>query len=458
MLNISSNSIGQSIEKSRFRSLSRIAEMESGRVFLKLITFFFILGFVMLFLPWTQNISADGNVTTLTPDQRPQTIPSVIPGRIEKWFVREGEFVNRGDTIVHISEIKDDYFDPQLLERTADQVTAKESAVVSYKEKAEALDKQIGALGRTMQLKLQQSQNKLQQARLKVISDSTDFQAAKINYQIAVDQHERMEELFEQGLKSKTDLENRKNKMQEAQAKMIAAENDFLASKNELINARVELSSVEAQYQDKMQKAESDKFSALSNMYDAEGTVNKLRNQYANYSRRTSLHYITSPIDGYITKALQVGIGETFHEGAQIVSIMPENYSLAVEMYVKPIDMPLIDIGQDVRIQFDGWPAIVFSGWPNTSYGTYGGEVFAIDRFISANGKFRIMVAPDPEDHPWPEALRVGGGTRNMLLLKTVPVWYELWRQINGFPPDFYAEENIPTSTSTPAPSKPKDK
>ena len=183
-------------------------------------------------------------------------------------------------------------------------------------------------------------------------------------------------------------------------------------------------------------------------MYDAEATVTKLQNQYSNYSFRSNLYYILSPQNGYITKALQVGLGETIKEGASIVSIMPADYSLAVALYVKPIDLPLMEIGQEVRIQFDGWPAIVFSGWPNTSYGTYGGKVFAIDNLISDNGKFRVLVQPDTTDHRWPAALRVGGGTNNMLLLKEVPVWYELWRQLNGFPPDFYkkSQQNPPST------------
>ncbi len=70
---------------------------------------------------------------------------------------------------------------------------------------------------------------------------------------------------------------------------------------------------------------------------------------------------------------------------------------------------PLVHKGEKVRIQFDGWPAIVFSGWPNTSYGTYGGTVFAIDNFISDNGKYRVLVAPDTSDHKWPTGIRVGG-------------------------------------------------
>jgi hypothetical protein len=236
--------------------------------------------------------------------------------------------------------------------------------------------------------------------------------------------------------------------MRKAQAEMIAGENKLLTSRNELINAEVELISIQAQYRDDIAKAESEKFTAMSSMYDAEAVVTKLQNQYMNYSIRTGLYYITAPQDGYITKAIQSGIGETIKEGTPIISIMPADYDLAVAMYIKPIDLPLLEKGSPVRIQFDGWPAIVFSGWPNTSYGTYGGKVFAIDNFISDNGLYRVLVAPDEEDHTWPTALRVGAGANNMLLLKDVPIWYELWRQINGFPPDYYKPSSTPPKDS----------
>ena len=407
---------------------------------------FFALALIFMFIPWTQNIRARGNVTTLKPDQRPQTIHSVIGGRIERWFVQEGDFVEKGDTILFISEVKDDYFDPNLLGRTQEQLKAKEMSVGSYMEKVRALDKQIDALVQTAELKLKQAKNKYRQSELKVVADSMDYQAYKVNFDIAKTQMERFQGLYDKGLKSLTELENKRNSMQKAQAEMIAGENKLLTSRNELINAEVELVAVQAKYRDEIAKAESDKYTALSSMYDAEAVVTKLQNQYMNYSVRTGMYYITAPQNGYITKAIQSGIGETIKEGTPIISIMPADYDLAVAMYIRPIDLPLLEKGSPVRIQFDGWPAIVFSGWPNTSYGTYGGRVFAIDNFISDNGKYRVLVAPDKEDHAWPDALRVGAGANNMLLLKDVPIWYELWRQINGFPPDYYKPNTTPPS------------
>lgn len=441
MLNISPESVSVRVARGRYSTLLAAEGRRSGQVLSRLLIGLFILFLLIMFLPWTQNITAPGEVTTLKPNQRPQTIQSVIGGRIERWHVQEGDFVEKGDTILFISEVKDEYFDPQLLPRAEQQLDAKELSVKSYMEKVKALDNQISALIKTSSLKLEQAENELKQARLKVISDSMDYQAAIINYNIAQEQYKRLEKLYQDGLKSLTDLENRKLTLQKTQAEMISAENKLLTSRNELINARVEIVSVRNQYRNAIAKAESEKYTAMSNMYDAEIDVTKMQNQLMNYSIRTGLYYITAPQDGYITKAIQSGIGETVKEGSDIVSIMPADYDLAVQMYVRPIDLPLLEKGQPVRIQFDGWPAIVFSGWPNTSYGTYGGRVFAIDNFISPNGKFRVLVAPDPQAEEWPDALRVGGGTRNILLLKDVPIWYELWRQINGFPPDYYKSE-----------------
>jgi membrane fusion protein, adhesin transport system len=155
---------------------------------------------------------------------------------------------------------------------------------------------------------------------------------------------------------------------------------------------------------------------------------------------RAGNYYVTAPQQGYITKAVVTGVGETVKEGDDLVSVMPARFDLAVELYVRPMDMPLINKGQQVRFVFDGWPSIVFSGWPNTSYGTFGGEVAAIDNFIGPNGKYRILVSPSRDEQPWPTAMRVGGGAIGFALMSDVPIWYELWRQINGFPPDLYVD------------------
>jgi len=230
-------------------------------------------------------------------------------------------------------------------------------------------------------------------------------------------------------------------KMQESMAKLTKVSNSVMEAENEVAIAQVDLSNVENLYATKIAKAESDKFSTLSNMYDAEGSVNKLRIQYESYRKRSDFYFIVAPQDCYINLAVVPGIGETVKEGDPIVEITPAVIEMAVELYISPMDLPLLDTGQEVRFLFDGWPAFVFSGWPDMSFGTYAGNVRAIERNISNNGKYRILVAED-ESKPWPEALRIGSGARGIALLKRVPVFYELWRRLNGFPPDFYIKDD----------------
>ena len=441
MLNISNNSINKHFPLTNFKSGKMVFNKEYYKVLNKFLLAFAIIVLIILFLPWTQNISGQGQVTTLKPNQRPQTIQSQIPGRIEEWFVQEGDFVNKGDTILRISEIKSEYFDDRLVERTGQQIEAKSSSVTAYEGKVKSLNTNIQALQQERQLKLKMAENKLLQSKLKVQSDSIDFEAAKTNIEIAQRQYNRTVTLQEEGLKAVKDVEEKRLKLQDKQAKLISQENKLLASINNVLNAEVEINRIRAEYADKISKAESNMFTAQSNQFDAEAQVTKLQNDYTNYQVRNSLLYVTAPQSGYINKALTGGIGVTFKEGEQLVGIMPSNFEFAVETYVRPIDLPLLHIGEKVRVQFDGWPSIVFSGWPNVSYGTYGAEVVAIENFISDNGRYRILLAPDKTDHEWPEALRVGSGAKTIALLNDVPIWYEMWRQLNSFPPDYYKPE-----------------
>jgi multidrug resistance efflux pump len=427
----------------KYSSFQLVKSLKSPLKWKKISLYFLLILLIVLFLPWTQNIESPGSVTALSPNNRPQTVHAIIGGRIEKWFVQEGSFVKKGDTLVFLSEIKSEYMDPELIQRTESAMQSKENSADSYMAKVKSLDGQIDALLDSKLLKIQQARNKLKQAYLKVTSDSMDYQANMKQLDIAIKQFERTEELNKQNLKSLTDLENKRLKVQEMEAKVVSLENKLLASKNELINAKTEILSIDADYRDKIAKSESEKSTALSSLYDVEATVTKMQNQITNYSIRSGYYYVTAPQDGYISKALKNGVGETVKEGSELVSIVPNLTDFAVEMFVSPIDLPLIHVGNEVRLQFDGWPAIVFSGWPMVSYGSYGGKVVAIDNFIGTNGKYRVLVAPDKFDHPWPKELRMGVAVKTMTLLDDVPVWYELWRNINGFPPNYYVPSKV---------------
>lgn len=442
MLNISENRLEFDVRERHYQSFSDVWDPLGARnlgVWLLSLLGIFV---ILLFLPWTQNIQATGQLTALQPNQRPQTVQSTIDGRIEAWFVSEGDTIEKGDTLIFLSEIKDDYFDPNLVARTDLQLQAKIASISAYESKVIALQNQIVALGAEGELKESQARNKVLQAGYKVQSDSIDLEAAKINYQIAQTQFVRWDTLYVQGIKSRTDWEDKRNKLQESQAKLISQENKLNGSRQELINSRIALSQIRSEYAGKIAKAQSEQESARSAQYESEAQVAKLRNQLSNYEQRVSFRYITAPQRGFINQAFKPGLGETVKAGEPVASITPLEFQLAAELYVRPVDLPLARKGEHVRLEFDGWPAIVFSGWPNTSFGTFGGRIFAIETDISYNGKYRVLVMADPDDEPWPDLLRIGAGVNAFALLNDVPLWYELWRQLNGFPPDFYLGSN----------------
>jgi len=440
MLNLSKNSVGKDIEAMNLSALGE-ADLPNGqRMIRQWLLVFIILSIITLLMPWTQNFRAKGKVTSLNAADRVQSVQATLPGRIEEWFMMEGDTVRLGDTLARLSEIKSDYFDPELVERTGEMLEAKSNSAEGYLEKAANIASQIESLQAERDFKLRQGRNKLEQSRLYVTTLAADLVQQEVQVAIAINQEERIGSLFEKGLKSLSEKQEKVLKTQEAGAKLTAIENKLDQAQTEVESTQLMLESTVPEYAVKIAKARSDRQSALTSYYGSVGDVAKLESTEANYRRRRDFGYVLAPQDGVIGTILTPGIGETVKEGESIVTILPRTFVAAVEMFVDPFNLPLVSLGQEVRFLFDGWPAIFFSGWPGLSYGTFSGEVVAIDNTIDSQGRYRVLVTPSDDGREWPTALRPGSGAEGVSLLGNVPVWYELWRQLNAFPPDYYQE------------------
>ena len=416
MLNFSPQRIDKVLSQDKLYSLRALKAPHTAKILARWMIAIGLIFFVMLFLPWQQNVRGTGAITAFDPSHRPQTIESIIAGRIQRWHIREGMFVQKGDTILTLTEVKEKYFDPQFLQRLQEQIAAKENGLVSKGDKVSALQRQVSALRDAMQNKIDQTKAKLE--------------AERIRFQNAENQFQRNKKLYEAGNIPLT-------KYQEIEYKYQGAQADFL-------NAKIELDRVESEYLDKISKAESDLNSTQAELFESQGDLAKLKNEYANMQIRNEQYQVLAPQAGVIVKTMKAGIGETIKEGDAVCTIMPQASDVAVEMYIQAMDVPLLSIGRKVRIEFDGWPALQFSGWPSVSVGTFGGTVAVIDYVNSKPGMFRILVTPDATDEAWPQQLRIGSGIKGWVMLEDVPVWYEIWRQLNGFPPSLY-EENLDT-------------
>ena len=416
-----SAAIDREIARLRLYAPTVLTVGRGHRVFIRVLIVLGVAAVGALFLPWQQNVQGRGTVTALRPQDRPQTLPSAIDGQIQDWFVREGQFVQRGTPIVRISEIKDDYLDPDLVDNTTAQRDAKAASVEDKQRAAAALARQGSVLADARGFKLDQTRNK-------ILEYAAAVQAAVADSAIAADQLRRRQALAAEGLASTNDLQSTLLKSQKATA-------DLAEKRVALANVRLELDAVQADYDKEIVKAQAERAKTLADANDSRAEVAKLDNKVASLEARTAFRTIRAPQDGYVVQAQQAGIGQTVKAGDPIVTVQPAEPQKAVNLYVKAVDMPLLRIGDPVRVQFDGWPALQFAGWPSVSVGTFGGRVAVVDRVASQGGSFRVLVVPDTADEPWPEQVRIGSGVYGWTMLRQVPVWYELWRQLNGFPP-----------------------
>jgi multidrug resistance efflux pump len=400
---------------------------------------FFLL---FLFLPWTQNIRSKGYITTLYQTDRPQELVSQIPGKIRKWYVKEGDMVNAGDTIVMLGEVKDEYLDPDIIGRTEYQIVQNEEKAKFYSGKIATTEQQIQNLENQRELKLSSLRNKLIQIERKIKAKEAELSAARVDLQQSKDQLDRARIMLDKEAISKIDYERRNATYQKAQASFSEKQNEYDNLKQDLVLNRLDIGNTNQEYSEKIAKAQGDRFTSSSEIAAAREKASDLSIKKQNLTSRSQYYYVLAPQKGQITKAQKAGINEIIKDGDMIVEIVPNEVELAVEIFVEPFDLPLLNIGQKARFMFDGFPAVVFSGWPQNSIGTFGGKVIAVESNRNVNGKYRVLLVEDPEDRKWPPGLRMGTGALSFALLKDVPVWYELWRNINGFPPEFYLPEN----------------
>jgi len=422
----------------QLKSLENIYHINKKSNVAKWFLFTFLAFVFIMFLPWTQNIKTQGNVNTLFQEQRPQKLNSPIPGRIIKWYVKNGDVVKKGDTILQISEIKDDYLDPLLVERTQEQVQAKKGVREYYNAKISTTENQIAAITASKDLKLNQIKIKIAQLQNKLKAEQAELTAVNNELKIAQDQLNRQNKMYEEGLVSLTQLQQRNVSYQNALAKKTSAENKLAQTQQEIAAQNIEQNAVIQEYTEKLSKTEGDRFQSMGQVAGSTGDIAKLENQVATYKVRKGLYYILATQDGQITQLTKAGIGEIVKDAETIGIIVPKKIDYIAEIYVKPVDLPLIRENQKVMLTFDGFPAIVFSGWPNSSYGTFSGKIIAIENSISENGLFKAIVAEDKTQKRWPPNMKIGTGASGIAILNDVPIWYEIWRNINGFPPDYY--------------------
>ena len=408
---------------------SRIIRMVGRVTFVVLVAL--LIGLV--FVPWRQTARGVGTVVAIDPQERPQPVRSPSKGVVSyvKPGLREGSFVEAGELVVRLTP-----FAAEGVSQLDTQITAVESkkaAAVSSlgvaKQAAELKVRSGQSMAESLKQDLKATREKWEQAKNDVTTLQAEFQDKQNQLRIA-------EEVAREGLVSKEELFTKRQASEAAFAKVLKAENKVqelyatLLSKEEEIEAKMQ--EIDIANRDANQKV----LTAMQKINTIEKEELDLRNKRGELDRLE----VRAPRAGRIQQWFGLEGSDTVKEGDRLFVIVPDTDRLAVEMKVTGNDMPLINEGDRVRLQFEGWPAVQFVGWPSVAVGTFGGKVNRIFPTDDGNGNFRVVVTPDnhfPREDGWPDDryLRQGVRANGWVLLRQVPLGYEIWRQLNGFPP-----------------------
>ncbi len=418
----------------------------SSRLAIKLVLVFLA---IIAFLPWTQTITVTGQLSAYIPYERPQDIETQITGRIKKWHVFEGIRVKQGDLILELDDYDPNFMSPELLSFLDQRRKALNQSRTAALARAGQLDKRILEMQNLVksavpsaQARVIEAENKVREAYQKIESATIAVSTAELN----VNRHKQ---LAEQGLVSQRELELTIQAAIATKADLTGAQANLKGTEQAMKALSFGRDQVSAEVLQRLLDAEAAREAAIGDAAKATDQLAEVSLRMSNAEQRRLASRILAPVDGTVVKMAHAGAGETVHPGDKLVRLSPTSTDKALEMVADGIDAPLLNVGRKVRILFYGIPAIPLPGWPELMAGTYGGVIKVIDQVDDGKGSFRFWVIPDPDDRVWPPQEHIRQGTKAMgwVILNRVPLWYELWRRFNLFPPDY--QERLPTLLDT---------
>ncbi|MGF1509472.1 MAG: HlyD family secretion protein [Myxococcota bacterium] len=386
----------------------------------------------LLLAPWRQNAVGTGQVIAFSPNERQLSVQAPIDGRVDRWHVQEGDRVEDGQVIV---ELRDN--DPHVLERYEQQrsavrrrIEAAHSSITALRDRLENLD---GLRDRTLasaEALVRVAENNRQAAALAQ-------EAAEAKWRAAVRQSERVRTLADEGLNSQRQLDLAHRNAAQAKAELRASEASVQAARAKVRAERASRDGKAAKLDATIADTREALGTARARLSASEADLEVVERALA---RQRSLE-VRAPRSGMLTHVLAREDSSYVVQGEVLATVVADADQRAVELFIRGNDAPLVVAGQEVRLQFEGWPAIQVGGWPEAAVGTFPGTVAFVEAHASPSGRFRVVVRPKSEDE-WPNAqvLRQGNAVNGWILLNRVALGYELWRQLNGFTADLPPE------------------
>lgn len=399
--------------------------------------------FVLAFVPWQQTVQGRGTMIAYSPVERSQVLTARIPGQVHKWHVVEGSIVKKGDRVVDLEDN-----DPDLGTRLTAQLEFLRGRLLAGKQEVIELQGATTATEAAREAAVNAAKANLESTRKAIeVADHvlSNAQYSKTFEQTRFDMIDKLHSSGTLGaIESKLSREEAKLRIDRASIDVRRAAAELERAKAAYLTQEAQVLQTDAAGISSIAVARSNLRKGEQVLFSTEREVQDIENRVERFKAR----HVVAPCDGvvYRVHANVGGGGQYLKEGDELCTIIPDTKDRVVELTLDGRDAPLVlayahrkgSLPQ-ARLQFEGWPAILFSGFPDVSIGTFGGKVRQIDQASGATGGFRILIEPEhhvPGDD-WPDSnfLRQGNQVVGWVFLNRVPLGYEIWRRLNGFPP-----------------------
>jgi len=427
-----------------FKSLELVRTKNGPKIFGALIFVTFIaFSIFVMFVPWRQSVVGSGEIMVFSPMQRPQTIEALIPGRITGWYVRDGQLVKAGQLIADLTDLDPRFLDRNQLKRLVDQKKSLIAKRDAAKARVVSLTDQLANLGTSRENAIPAAEQRVGQASDRLYAAQQTVEVAQQNVKTSQWQLDRISSLYEKGLRSQRDQQVAQLDNVKAQTELLRAKSAYDVVKRDADISGFDYKRVSADTQASINAIKASLSEANQVIATTSADIDSLEIGVQNMAERIQQRAVRAPCAGRVVRLNRVGAGETVTAGAVLATIVPGTEDRAAAILIRDYDAPLLSVGNPVRLAISGWPSLQFMGWPSIAVGTFAGRIAVIDAVDDGKHFYRIIVVPDYEaiekkkEEPWPSVkfLRPGAQATGWVLLSNVPLWYELWRQFNGFQP-----------------------
>ena len=372
-----------------------------GRAVLWTIVALLVVGGIWVFVGEVDEVAvANGRVI---PTGNVKIVQSQNKGAIKELLVREGDYVEEGQTLLVLDTTKTQADVDQLRKQvayykmTVDRLQAEmnDQPFTPPDNKNGDLDqKDINAqmaLYNSRRAKLMADQEKNSAAIAQEIAAIESAQAQKQKYtalfNVAKEKEERLEMLFQESAVSYFQLLEGRATRVEYQKSAEAMDQEIQKEQAKLAEARDNQATTDSAYRQE----------TMTQLVEAKRQLNTYQEELTKANETNVQSEITAPVSGRVNQLSVHTVGGVVSEGQALMMVVPEDATLEIEAYADNKDIGFIQKGQEAEVKVETFNFQKF-GMVKAEVAEISPDVIDDKQDKQKDGKYRLTLSVDRDE------------------------------------------------------------